>query len=120
MREWWSTPKAAWGFLGVGIGGGVVITFLVSPIVGIPLGIVLTSVGIWLIVQAYKNRNRLISDAHSKCKKGDHSWFNDERYKFVAYTYEYSDTKDNFGSTREKYFTKICRFCGHTETGLMV
>jgi hypothetical protein len=55
QRQWWNTSEAAWGVLILGIGGGVVLTYL-SPTIGIIIGSVLSITGIWLIIRAYKNK----------------------------------------------------------------
>ena len=44
MWEWWDTSKAAWGLLAIGVGGGIVLTYI-SPQVGIPVGIGITVAG---------------------------------------------------------------------------
>jgi hypothetical protein len=57
----------------------------------------------------------LLGEAYTKCKRSDHSWFNDERYKGVAYRYEHSDELGNYGDIRESDVTKTCLFCGYKE-----
>ena len=58
MQEWWNTPKVAWGFLIVGIGSGAVFAYL-APKIGIPICAVLILLGVWLIIRAYINKNKL-------------------------------------------------------------
>lgn len=70
--------------------------------------------------EAYKvNKLALRDKAYAKCKRDDHTWFTDERYKDVAYRYEYSGEVGDFGNIRERNFTKTCHFCGHSESGLI-
>jgi hypothetical protein len=61
----------------------------------------------------------LIDEASAKCKRDDHSWFNDERYEGIAYTYEHSDEVGDYGNIRKTSFTKTCKFCGHIESGII-
>lgn len=61
MREWWGTKTAAWGFIIIGIGGGGVLTYL-SPPIGIPVCLVLISLGVWLLIRAYRRRDKLTTE----------------------------------------------------------
>ena len=55
MRQWWNTSEAAWGLLALGIGVGIVLTYI-SREVGIPVGGAITVVGIILVIRAYRGR----------------------------------------------------------------
>jgi hypothetical protein len=57
QHEWWNTSAAAWGILLLGIGGGVVLTYL-SPIIGIPVGVIISLLGIVLIFRAYRHKKQ--------------------------------------------------------------
>jgi len=61
MREWWGTKTAAWGFIIIGIGGGGVLTYL-SPPIGIPVCLILISLGVWLLIRAYRHRDKLTTE----------------------------------------------------------
>jgi len=47
----------AWGLLSVGLGLGIVLTFI-SPQVGIPVGVVITLLGVILVIRAYHGKVR--------------------------------------------------------------
>jgi len=53
MQQWWKTKKAAWGEIVMSIAVGGLATYL-SPIIGIPIFLVMLIVGIFLLRQAYK------------------------------------------------------------------
>ena len=55
MAKWWDTSAGAWGLLAVGLGLGIVLTFI-SPQVGIPVGVIITLAGIVLVVRAYRGK----------------------------------------------------------------
>lgn len=55
MRRWWDTAEAAWGLLAIGVGGGIVLS-LISPQVGIPVGVIITVAGIILAIRAYRDK----------------------------------------------------------------
>jgi hypothetical protein len=55
MRKWWDTSKGAWGLLTIGVGVGVVLS-LISPQVGIPVGVIITLAGIVLVIRAYRDK----------------------------------------------------------------
>ncbi len=55
--HWWETKTAAFSFLLLGLGGGGVVTYL-SPLIGIPLCIIIILVGICLLLRAYKYRDK--------------------------------------------------------------
>jgi hypothetical protein len=55
MRKWWDTAEAAWGLLAIGVGGGIVLS-LISPQVGIPVGVIITLTGIVLVIRAYRGK----------------------------------------------------------------
>lgn len=57
MQEWWNSPTAAWGFLVIGIGGGGVLAYLL-PQVGIPVCILLVLIGIFIVLRAYRHRDK--------------------------------------------------------------
>lgn len=57
MWKWWDTSKGAWGLLATGLGVGIVLTYI-SPQVGIPVGGIITSIGILLIVRAYRGKTK--------------------------------------------------------------
>ena len=119
MQEWWDTKWAALASILLGLGGGGMVTYLLSPAIGIPISIILVVLGIVMLIRAYGTRNRLLGEARTKCKKGDHAWFNDRRLEDVAYIDEGTNKVDEFGNIKERYFTKTCKFCGHTESGLI-
>jgi hypothetical protein len=52
MPKWWDTSTGAWGTLAIGLGLGTVLT-LISPQVGIPIGVVITLTGIVLVIRAH-------------------------------------------------------------------
>ena len=67
-----------------------------------------------------KNQVEVLRDeANAKCRKDDHSWFDDSRFEGIAYRCEHSDKVGDFGNIREMYITKTCYFCGHRESGLV-
>lgn len=54
--KWWDNTRAVWGFLIISVGASVVLTYL-SPQCGIPVGVVLVALGIFLLLRAYhKNK----------------------------------------------------------------
>jgi hypothetical protein len=116
IREWWGTPSAAWGVFVFGIGGGTLITSLVSPKIGIPVGSILSVIGVYLLIRAYRHRDKRLDEPRAKCKKGDHSWFNDKCLEGVAYKCESLEHEhDSFGGTSAKHLRKTCYFCKHSE-----
>lgn len=63
----------------------------------------------------------LIDEAEDKCKKHDHSWFNDERFEDIGYKYKPSYEVNAYGrNVIETGGWKICRFCGHTGGDLII
>jgi hypothetical protein len=56
MPKWWDTSKGAWGLLTIGVGVGVVLSLIFSPQVGIPVGIIITLVGIVLVIRAHREK----------------------------------------------------------------
>jgi hypothetical protein len=61
----------------------------------------------------------LRDEAYAKCRKGDHSWFGDSRFDGLAYRCESFYELNDFGGIRTDHSTKICYFCGYTQTGLI-
>jgi len=57
MPKWWDTSAGAWGLLLIGVGVGIVLTYI-SPQVGIPVGVVITLGGIFLIIRAYRGKTK--------------------------------------------------------------
>jgi hypothetical protein len=57
VRQWWNTSEAAWGLLALGIGGGIVLTYI-SRRVGIPVGVAITVIGITLVIRAYRGKTK--------------------------------------------------------------
>lgn len=55
MPKWWDTSKGAWGLLTIGVGVGVVLS-LISPQVGIPVGVIITLAGIILVIRAHREK----------------------------------------------------------------
>lgn len=58
MWKWWDTSKGAWGLLAIGVGVGIVLSYISSPQVGIPVGAAITVIGIILVIRAYRGRTR--------------------------------------------------------------
>jgi len=53
-----------------------------------------------------KNRAEVLRDeAYAKCRKGDHSWFDDTGFDGVGYKCERSFEVGDFGNIRKTYFT---------------
>ena len=57
MPKWWDTSAGAWGSIFIGVGLGIVLS-LISPQIGIPVGVVITSFGIFLVVRAYRGKTK--------------------------------------------------------------
>ena len=57
MWKWWDTSKGAWGLLAIGLGVGIVLTYI-SPQVGIPVGGVITAIGAILVVRANRSKTK--------------------------------------------------------------
>jgi hypothetical protein len=57
MWRWWDTSAGAWGLLAIGVGLGLVLTY-VSPQVGIPVGVVVTLAGAILVIRAHRAGTR--------------------------------------------------------------
>lgn len=57
MWKWWDTSKGAWGLLAIGLGVGIVLTYI-SPQVGIPIGVAITSLGGILVVRARRGKTK--------------------------------------------------------------
>jgi hypothetical protein len=55
MPKWWDTSKGAWGLLTIGVGVGVVLS-LISPQVGILVGVIITLAGIALVIRAHREK----------------------------------------------------------------
>jgi len=60
----------------------------------------------------------LKDEAYARCKKGDHSWFDDTRYDGVVYRRESFYELNDFGGIRTDHSTKTCYFCGYSQVGL--
>jgi hypothetical protein len=56
MWRWWDTSAGAWGLLAIGVGGGIVLSYVSSPQVGIPVGVAITLTGIFLVIRAYRSK----------------------------------------------------------------
>jgi len=52
MPKWWDTSAGAWGLSFIGLGVGAVVSYVTSPQIGIPIGIVITLIGIVFIIRA--------------------------------------------------------------------
>jgi len=116
IREWRGTPTVAWGVFVAGIGVGALITYLLSPKIGIPAGSIFVIIGVYLLIRAYRHRDKRLDAPRAKCKKGDHSWFNDKSLENVAYKCESLEHEHNdFGSTSTKHLRKTCYFCKYSE-----
>lgn len=60
----------------------------------------------------------LKDEASAKCRKGDHSWFDDSRLEGLAYRRESFYELNDFGGIRTDRSTKTCYFCGCSQGGL--
>lgn len=114
MREWWETRWGALASALFGLGVGGMISSFLSNIIGITVCIILVLLGVVILIREYRLRNKLLDEPRSKCKRHDHSWFNDERYEGVAYTYKYSRDAEKF--LKVELVTKTCLFCGYNKT----
>ena len=82
--------------------------------------------GKWLIPanqrsaeQGYKNPLEVLRDeAYARCKKGDHTWFDDIHFDGLAYRCEPSYEVGYFG-IEARHFTKTCYFCGYSRSELI-
>ena len=52
---WWETKSFAWGELIVGVGGGGLLSYI-SPIIGVPVCIIMVGFGIFLMIRAYSRK----------------------------------------------------------------
>lgn len=69
--------------------------------------------------QGYKNPIEALQDeAYARCKKGDHSWFGDNRLNGLAYRCEPYYEAGYLG-IEAKHFTKTCYFCGYSRSELI-
>jgi hypothetical protein len=53
---WWETKLAAWAELIIGLGGGGLMSYI-SPIIGIPVCIILVGFGVFLLIRAYRKKS---------------------------------------------------------------
>ena len=60
MRKWYNTKAAAWGEILLSIAVGGLVTYL-EPSVGIPILLFLLSVGIFLLIRAYRGERKEIA-----------------------------------------------------------
>jgi hypothetical protein len=82
--------------------------------------------GKWLIPanqrsveQGYKNPLEVLcEEAYARCKKGDHTWFDDSRFDGLAYRCEPSYEVGYIG-IEARQFTKTCYFCGYSRSELI-
>ncbi len=58
----------------------------------------------------------LKDEASAKCRKSDHSWFNDSRLEGIAYRCEPSYEVNPMGNIEARHFTKTCFFCGRSRS----
>jgi hypothetical protein len=79
--------------------------------------------GKWLIPvnqrsaeQGYKNPIEVLRDeSYAKCKKGDHTWFDNTRFNGLAYKCE-SFYEVGYPVNEARHFTKTCYFCGYSRS----
>lgn len=112
ILEWCSTKTAAWAFFFVGVGGGGLLNYFLPPEIGIPISLGIITFGIYLLIRAYRHRDKRLDEPRKKCKRGDHSWFNDASLKGIAYTYEPFYEVDSYGrGLINKGGLKTCLIC---------
>jgi len=77
MPKWWGTSAGAWGAVVIGVGGGLLLSYIASPQIGIPVGTVITLAGVVLVIRAHigkvKSRGKPIyneAEAESLIKDG--------------------------------------------------
>lgn len=100
---------------------GLILTYLLSRAMIIPVAIILFILCIVIWILAYKKRDRLLGEARTKCKKGDHTWFNDEYLKDKAYIIDEVTNKiGDIGNIRKSSFMQTCKFCGHKESAFII
>jgi len=63
MWKWWDTSAGAWGLLAIGVGVGIVVSYVSSPQVGVPVGVAITVAGIILVVRAYRAKTKSREDS---------------------------------------------------------